>query len=156
MQSTTVQRLAKLFDSLSIEPQSGAIAIKTAEHEHPEMDTIRIIIPKDLEQEVIRRFHKSPQEGHFATAITANKVLNHFWLSTPIATVTRYITQCLECQLKKKSVIQKIKPQRSMFANKTNYPMALLYIDHYGKLPKSDRGNEYILTCRDNFTRFVG
>ena len=33
--------------------------------------------------------------------------------------------------------------------------MALLYIDHYGKLPKSDRGNEYILTCRDNFTRFV-
>ena len=94
MQSTTVQRLAKLFDSLSIEPQSGAIAIKTAEHEHPEMDTTRIIIPKDLEQEVIRRFHKSPQEGHFATAITANKVLNHFWLSTPIATVTRYITQC--------------------------------------------------------------
>ena len=156
MQSTTVQRLAKLFDSLSIEPQSGAIAIKTAEHEHPEMDTTRIIIPKDLEQEVIRRFHKSPQEGHFATAITANKVLNHFWLSTPIATVTRYITQCLECQLKKKSVIHKIKPQRSiMFTNKTNYPMALLYIDHYGKLPKSDRGNEYILTCRDNFTRFV-
>ena len=58
MRSTTVQRLAKLFDSLSIEPQSGAIAIKTAEHEHPEMDTTRIIIPKDLEQEVIRRFHK--------------------------------------------------------------------------------------------------
>ena len=42
-----------------------------------------------------------------------------------------------------------------MFTNKTNYPMALLYIDHYGKLPKSDRGNEYVLTCRDNFTRFV-
>ena len=33
--------------------------------------------------------------------------------------------------------------------------MALLYIDHYEKLPKSDRGNEYVLTCRDNFTRFV-
>ena len=42
-----------------------------------------------------------------------------------------------------------------MFTNKTNYPMALLYIDHYGKLPKSDRGNEYVLTCRDNSTRFV-
>ena len=33
--------------------------------------------------------------------------------------------------------------------------MALLYIDHYGKLPKSARGYEYVLTCRDNFTRFV-
>ena len=78
MRSTTVQRLAKLFDSLVIDPQSGAIAIKTAEFEHPEVDTIRIIIPEHLEQEVIRRFHKSPQEGHFATPITANKVLNHF------------------------------------------------------------------------------
>ena len=42
-----------------------------------------------------------------------------------------------------------------MFTNKTNYPMELLYIDHYEKLPKSDRGNEYILTCRDNFIRFL-
>ena len=33
--------------------------------------------------------------------------------------------------------------------------MALLYIDHYGKLPKSERGNEYILTCQNNFTRSV-
>ena len=33
--------------------------------------------------------------------------------------------------------------------------MALLYIDHYGKLPRPDRGNEYILTCRVNFTRWT-
>ena len=154
--SIKLQRLGKLFESIVIEPHSGALAIKTAAFEHPEIDKFRIIVPEHLEQDVIRRFHKSPQEGHFATHITANKVLNHFWITTPIASVTRYITQCLECQLKKKSVIHKIKPQRSvMFTNKTNYPMALLYIDHYGKLPKSDRGNEYILTCRDNFTRFV-
>ena len=100
------------------------------------MDTTRIIITRHLELEVIRRFHKSPKEGHFATAITAIKVLNHFWLSTPIATVTRYITQCLECQLENKSGIHKMKPLKSiLFTNKTNYPMALLYIDHYGKLP---------------------
>ena len=79
------------------------MAIKTAEFEHPEIDKYRIIVPEHLEQDVIRRFHKSPQEGHFATQVTANKVLNHFWITTPIASVTRYITQCLECQLKKKA-----------------------------------------------------
>ena len=42
-----------------------------------------------------------------------------------------------------------------MFTNKTNYPMELLYLGHYGKLPKSDRGNEYNLTRRDNFTIFL-
>ena len=116
-----LRRLRKLFESIVIEPHSNALAIKTAEFEHPEIDKYRIIVPEHLEQDVIRRFHKSPQEGHFATQITANKVLNHFWITTPIATVTRYITQCLECQLKKESIIHKIKPQRSiMFTNKTN------------------------------------
>ena len=33
--------------------------------------------------------------------------------------------------------------------------MAFLYVDHYGKFPRSDRGNAYILTCSDNFTRFI-
>ena len=81
--------------NLSISGCSNALAIKTAEFEHPEIDKYRIIVPDHLEQDVIRRFHKSPQEGHFATQVTANKVLNHFWITTPIATVTRYITQCL-------------------------------------------------------------
>ena len=44
------EQLNELFDSLIIDPQSGAIAIKTAEFEHTEMDTIRIIIPEHLEQ----------------------------------------------------------------------------------------------------------
>jgi len=102
IKSMKLQRLGKLFESIVIEPRSNALAIKTAEFEHPEIDKYRIIVPDHLEQDVIRRFHKSPQEGHFATQVTANKVLNHFWITTPIATVTRYITQCLECQLKKK------------------------------------------------------
>ena len=49
------------------------MAIKTAEFEHPEIDKYRIIVPEHLEQDVIRRFHKSAQEGIFATQITANK-----------------------------------------------------------------------------------
>ena len=108
--SIKLQRLGKLFQSIVIEPHSNALAIKTAEFEHPEMDNYRIIVPEHLKQDVIRRFHKSPQEGHFATQITAKNVLNHFSVITPIATVTRYITQCLECQIKKKSIIHKIKP----------------------------------------------
>ena len=97
------------------------MAIKTAEFENPEIDRYRIIVPEHLERDVIRRFHKSPEEGHFATQITANKILNHFLITKLIATVTRCITQCLKCQFKKKSVIHKIVPQRSiMLTNKTN------------------------------------
>ena len=40
-----------------------------------------------------------------------------------------------------------------MLTNKANYPMSILYTKYYEKVPKSDRGNKHILTCRDNFTR---
>ena len=131
------------------------MAIETAEFEHPEVDKHRIIVPEHLEQDVFRRFHKSPKEGYFARPITANKVLGHFWITIGIYHIS-IITQFLECQLKKKNVIYKIEPRNSiMFRNKTNYPMALLYIDYNGKIPKSDKGNEYVLTLRDNFTTYV-
>ena len=120
------------------------------------MNKYRIIVPNHLEPIIIRRFHEIPQEGHFATNKTADKILNHFWISTPITSVTKQIAKCLPCQLKKKSIIYKIKPQRSvMFNEKTSYPIALIYLDHFGPLPITKDGNEYILTCRDNFTRYV-
>ena len=67
--------------------------------------------------------------------------------------IIEYISNC---QLKKKSSIHKIKAKRvHVYTNKTNYPLALLYLDHYCKLPATEDGNEYILTARDNFTRYV-
>ena len=57
--SMKLQRLGKLFESFVIEPRSNALAIKTAEFEHPEIDKYRIIVPDHLEQDVFRRFHKS-------------------------------------------------------------------------------------------------
>ena len=45
MRSTTIQRLANLFDSLVVEPQSGLRAIKTAGFEYPEIDPFRVIVP---------------------------------------------------------------------------------------------------------------
>ena len=95
-----------------VEQQSVSLSINTAEFEHPEMDPVRVLIPEDFEQEVMRRILKSPKEGHFAIAITVSKVLNHFCKSAPIATVTKYIIQVLECQLKK-TPIHKIQPQVS-------------------------------------------
>ena len=80
------------------------MTIKTAEFEQPEIDRYRMIVTEHLEKDLIRRFHKSPQEGHFATQIKANKGLNQFWITIPIATVTKYITQCLECPVKKRAL----------------------------------------------------
>ena len=33
--------------------------------------------------------------------------------------------------------------------------MPLIHLDHYGPLPKTPDNHEFILTIRDNFTRYV-
>ena len=132
------------------------MTLESSQNEHLEIEDKRILLPESLNSLAIRRFHKNPQCGHFATGITTSKVLNHFWIPRLYPNFTEFISKCLECQLKKKSVIDNIKPQRNhIFTNQTNYPLALLYLDHYGKLPLTEDGNEYILTARDNFTKFV-
>ena len=150
------QKYAKLFDSIAIDPRDNILVLASAPFEHPEIDSKRILVPKALEQQVVRRFHKNPTEGHFAEAKTMDKILNHFWMISPSTAVKQYIAKCLQCQLKKKSIINKIKPQRGIvFTNITDKPMSLIYMDHYGPLPKTPNNNEFILTIRDNFTRYV-
>ena len=72
------QKYAKLFDSISIDPKENILILESAPNEHPEIDSKRILVPSSLEQQVVRRFHKDPKEGHFAEAKTADKILNHF------------------------------------------------------------------------------
>lgn len=154
--NTNLQRYAKNFDSIKIDPDTNILLLESAPNEHLEIDKQRILIPEALHNQVIHRFHRSPQEGHFATEITASKILNHFWMPRIYTISHEYIARCLECHLKKKSIIHQIKPQRShMYTNITNYPLAFLYLDHYGPLPKTGDDNEYILTARVNFTRYV-
>ena len=154
--NTDLQRLSKIFDSIKLDPETNILMVETAPNEHMEIDKFRILLPKECEHQVIRRFHSQPQQGHFGVGITANRILNHFWMSRPYPQITEFISRCLECQLKKKSIINKIRPQRThMYTNKTNYPLSVCYLDHFGPLKKTPRENEYILTIRDNFTRFV-
>lgn len=115
--SITIQRLARIFDSIEFLQNEKIWVVRMETNEHPELDKYRIIVSNHLEPIIIRRFHEIPQEGHFATNKTADKILNHSWISTPITSVTKQIAKCLPCQLKKNSIIHKIKKQRSAMFN---------------------------------------
>ena len=119
------------------------------------MDKYRIIAPEQLEHDFITRFPKAPQAKYFAISLKVHMVLHTFWMPTHVAIVTRYTAQCIECQLKIKSVVHKKNHKDQLYIQKTNYLKALFYKVAFGKHPKSYSGHELILTCWDNFTRFV-
>ena len=69
-----LQRMTKIFDSIVIDEDTDILMVETAPNEHLEMDKFRIMLPKALENQIIRRFHTDPQQGHFGVGITANRV----------------------------------------------------------------------------------
>ena len=53
--STYLQRYARIFGSIKADPDSGILMLESAPNEHFEMDKFRILLPKALNNQVIRR-----------------------------------------------------------------------------------------------------
>ncbi|KAL0130397.1 hypothetical protein PUN28_002219 [Cardiocondyla obscurior] len=63
-----------------------------------------------------------------------------------------YIQQCLQCQLKK---LVRVKTKQPMLITDTpGASFDKIAMDIVGPLPRTDRGNEYILTMQDQLTKF--
>ena len=62
------------------------------------------------------------------------------------------VKRCHQCQVK----VGNAKPQRhTLFPHVEGYPFQKLSLDFVGPLPTSTRGNNYLLTVKDTFTRWL-
>jgi len=76
---------------------------------------------------------------------------NSYWENLKID-VQRFIQQCLHCQLKK---LVRVKTKQPMIITDTpGSSFDKVAMDIVGPLPKTERGNEYILTLQDQLTKF--
>ena len=68
------------------------------------------------------------------------------------ATVKEVIARCQPCITKHKTK----KPQKhTLFTNLPPYPFHTIHVDFVGPIYKSSKGNQYILTVKDAFSRWV-
>ena len=99
--NTDLQRYARICAIIKADPKSDILTLESELNEHFEMDKFRILLPKALHNQATRRFHKPTQERQFTIGITASKLLDHFWMPRPYPIITEYISNCLDCQLKR-------------------------------------------------------
>jgi transposase InsO family protein len=59
------------------------------------------LVPRTLEQEVIRRYHDDIREGHQGEARTVEKIQRNYYFPGMIRKVRKYIRQCDSCQRNK-------------------------------------------------------
>ena len=119
---------------------------------HPGQATPKgiVCLPSDLMRTVVETAHR--QGGHCGTASTANRILEFAFAPRLKAEVADLLKECQQCQQKKRKGPDQ---RHTLVSQLEGYPFQRLSIDFVGPLPRTTRGNKYILTVRDTFTKWA-
>ena len=111
-------------------------------------DSYRIIVPEFKRLELIDKYHRSM--CHFGcNKISSAMAEKYYWPNMEFEIRLR-IASCKTCQLTKKNKYGTT-PSQSIT---TNFPFEKICMDITGPLPVSKRGNKYILSIVDYFSRY--
>lgn len=141
-QSATVQAYAALLPQLVLDGNSIL--------RHKRGEATRICLPRKLWADAIEYAHTfMAHRGRDQTLATFQK---NFFIPSATKEVAMYVQGCPECQAKPGAP----KPQKhTHVAVQDGYPFQRISIDFVGPLPESDRGNKYLLTVKETFTRWL-
>ena len=113
-------------------------------------DRLLTCLPPDLWDTAIKLSHES--SAHMSSKMTIQRLSEHVYFPGMRAEVDGFIKQCVACQAK----TQTLKPQRhTLLSAVTGYPLACVSMDVLGAFtPSTKSGAKYLLTMRDNFTKW--
>jgi len=147
-EGTDLKQYAALFETLYLN-EAGVLYRKAQENEFFEQD--RLCLPTALQPLTIKTCHEMVG-GHMGINTTQNRILTRFYFPRMHKAVENYISQCLTCQRK----AGRIKDQRhTLVSIQEGKPFQKISIDFVGPLRASSKGNNFLLTVKDCFTRWI-
>ncbi|KAK7592997.1 hypothetical protein V9T40_007749 [Parthenolecanium corni] len=111
----------------------------------------RVLVPPEAIDDVLQEFHDAPYANHPGIAETSYAIQKYFWWPTMKSDIHDHVVACDICQKQKfggrcgKAPLHRRQPQR---------PFQTISIDLMGPYPRSAKGNTYLLTLVDLFTRW--
>ena len=111
----------------------------------------QLVLPKQCRLLVLRLAHEVPMGGHLGVAKTRARILQRYYWPGIFQEVNEYCRTCEICQRSRGK-----RPARSPLIPMPliQKPFMRIAMDLVGPLPKSRRGNKYILTICDYATRY--
>ena len=144
--SPEAQIYASQIDQLSVD-RHGVLRYSSPEDETP---VHRLCVPADLQRTIIRNAHEGT--GHFAVEKVVELLSRRFYFPHMRKMVDLVLKGCQSCQRKGQTTTA----QKAILVSPSDgYPFQRICLDFVGPLPLTRRGNEYILTIRDSFTRWL-
>ncbi len=111
-----------------------------------------LVIPESAHQTVLSACHDPPSMGHQGIDRTKARLQNRYFWYGLSKSVRQYVQMCAVCNKHKK-------PNRHakfpLTCFQAGTPMERVHLDFLGPLPKTARGNEYVLMMVDQFTKWV-
>ena len=110
-----------------------------------------LVLPADLVKPALAVIHDGPAGNHGGAEKTLKKMKARFWRPGMSTAVREYCRNCVTCAACKSSR----KPKAPLQPMATGHPMQRVHMDIVGPLPRSEKGNLYILTVQCSFTKWV-
>lgn len=112
----------------------------------------KLVVPKHDRQRLISTAHEPPTSGHVGVYKTFNRLTELYYWPKMRYDVDRFVKRCKLCAAHKPSQHQ---PADKMVSHvKTDRPWEMISIDLVGPLPKSKKGNTFILVVTDYLSKF--
>lgn len=111
-----------------------------------------LVVPQSLRDEVLCANHDIPSAGHAGRDRTVARIKDRYFWYNMHQDIKEYVRTCSICNHCKKSARYGHSPMKLYHAG---VPMERVHLDFLGPLPKSSRGNVYILMMVDQFTKWV-
>ena len=113
---------------------------------------LQFIVPASCKTEILHQMHTNILSGHMGEKKTREKTLQRFYWFGIRDDIRYWIKTCIECQANKKPPKSPKAPLGDM---SVGAPLDRLATDYLGPFPVTPRGNRYILTVTDQFSKWV-
>ena len=111
----------------------------------------RVVIPAVLVQAVLIFYHELPYTAHQDVHRTLEFILRKYWWETMRKDVTEFIKRCEACAKRNAGHRTTTPLGQSLEAREF---LDVVSLDTVVPLPITERGNKYLLTFVNHFTRF--
>ena len=113
----------------------------------------QVVVPKQLRGEVLWLAHEGPLAGHLGINKTQQRILQHFYWPSLRTDVVTFCKSCHACQMTgKPNQTPQVAPLVPIPV--MDEPFSRVILDCVGPLPRTRKGNQYLLTVMCTATRF--
>jgi len=141
-----------MFQSLHLD-QAGLVRYSLVKGgPGPSLDDTRnvLLLPQVLWEDAMRQAHLA--SAHMGVQATISRAQRHVYFPGMSRVTQEIVRRCQECQIKR---TKESDQRHTLVSDCQGYPFQKVCLDFIGPLPPSHRGNKYILTVKDTFSKWL-